>query len=186
MEVVLGMFFFIFGSVDIQFAEKELNWRTYTIKKAFPTTRQVEIIDRKEFAKATLHENVEAFVVHVSSLGSKISLHSVREAQLAFLLTKEVTVPVEYLDFADIFLEKSANVFPGRTGANEHAIELEDGKQLPSRPIYSLGPIELETLKIYIETNLAKCFIRTLKSPASVPILFVRNSDDSFRLYVNY
>ena len=63
-------------------------------------------------------------------------------------------MPTEYLDFADVFLEKSANVLPERTGANEHAIKLEKGKQPPYGPIYSLGPVELETLKTYIKTNL--------------------------------
>ena len=72
-------------------------------------------------------------MVHVSSLGSRMTIHSAGEAQLALLLTKEVTVPVEYSDFADVFSEKSANVLPERTGANEHAIKLEKGKQPPYR-----------------------------------------------------
>ena len=45
MEVVLSMPFLTFSNADVQFAEKELTWRTYTIKEAFPTTRRVEIID---------------------------------------------------------------------------------------------------------------------------------------------
>ena len=102
------------------------------------------------------------------------------------LLVEEVTVPVDYLDFADIFSEKSANVLPEQTGANEHAIELEEGKQLPYGPIYSLGPVELETFKTYIETNLANGFIRALNSPAGAPILFVHKPDDSLCLCVNY
>ena len=75
MEVVLGMPFLTLSNADVQFAEKELTWRTYTTEKALPTTSQVEIIDKKEFAKAALNENVEAFVVHVSSLGSRMSIH---------------------------------------------------------------------------------------------------------------
>ena len=65
-------------------------------------------------------------------------------------------------------------------------IELEKGKQPPYRPIYSLGPVELETLKIYIETNLANDFIWILKSPAGAQILFVRKPNGSLCLYVNY
>ena len=57
-----------------------------------------------------------------------MSIHPAKKAQLASLLTEEVTVLVEYSDFADGFLEKSANVLPERTRANEHAIELEEGK----------------------------------------------------------
>ena len=61
-----------------------------------------------------------------------------------------------------------------------------DDKQPPYRPIYSLGLVELETLKTYIETNLANGFIRPSKSPASAPILFVCKPNGSLRLCVNY
>ena len=69
---------------------------------------------------------------------------------------------------------------------NEHVIELEEGKQPPFRPVYSLGPVELETLKTYIKTNLASGFIRPSKSPAGASILFDRKPDRSFRLCVDY
>ena len=42
---------------------------------------------------------------------------------------------------------------------NEHTIELEKGKQLLSGSIYNLRLVKLETLKIYIKTNLANGFI---------------------------
>ena len=75
---------------------------------------------------------------------------------------------------------------PENTGMNEHAIELEEGKQPPFGPIYSLGSVELETLKTYIKTNLANDFIRPSKFLARAPILFDRKPDGSFRLCVNY
>ena len=76
--------------------------------------------------------------------------------------------------------------FPENTGINEHAIELEEGKQPSFGPIYNLGPVELETLKIYIETNLANGFIRLFKSPAEAPIRFDRKSDGNLHLCVDY
>ena len=125
-------------------------------------------------------------MVYVSSLGSKMTIHPARKAQLALLLAKKVTMPTEYSVFANVFSEKSANVLSERTGANDHSIKLEKRKQPPCRPIYSLGPVELETLKTYIETNLANSFIRTLKSPMGALILFVRKSNGSLCLCVNY
>ena len=69
---------------------------------------------------------------------------------------------------------------------NKYAIKLKKGLQPPFGPIYSLDPVELQTLKTYIETNLANRFIRPSKSPAGAPILFNRKPDRSFRLCVNY
>ena len=43
-------------------------------------------------------------------------------------MAKKVTVPAEYSDFANVFLEESANILSEQTGVNEHAIELEEGK----------------------------------------------------------
>ena len=77
-------------------------------------------------------------------------------------------------------------VLPERTKLNEHAIDLEDGKQPPYGSIYSLGPVELETLKTYIETHLKTGFIRPSKSPAGAPILFDKKPDGSLRLCVDY
>ena len=186
MDVVLGILFLILINANIQFAEKKLIWRTYTTKEALLTTRQVKIIDQKKFARAALNENFEAFVMHVSFLRLRMSIHLARKAQLALLLIKEVIVPVEYLDFADVFSEKSANVLPKQIGANEHVIKLEEGKQLPYGGMYSLEPVELEIFKTYIKTNLANGFIWTSKSLAGAPILFVCKPNDSFCLYVNY
>ena len=133
-----------------------------------------------------MDKNVEAFMLHVSSLGSRINIYLARKAQLALLLAKKVTVPIKYSDFADVFSKKSANVLLERIEANEHAIELKKGKQPPYGPIYSLGPVELKTLKTYIETNLANGFIRASKSLAGAPILFVCKPDGSRCLCVNY
>ena len=64
---------------------------------------------------------------------------------------EEVTVPTEYSDFAEVFSKDSPAKLPEHTGINGHAVDLEDGKQSPYRPISSLAPVELETLKTYID-----------------------------------
>lgn len=70
--------------------------------------------------------------------------------------------------------------------SNKHAIKLVDGKQPHYGPIYTLSPIELETLKTYIKTHLKTGFIQSFKSAASAPILFDKKSDNSFYLYIDY
>ena len=186
IEVVLGISFLIFSEADVQFAEKELTWRIYITEKAIPTTRCIKFIDQKEFLKAVLDENIEAFVVHISFLGSRITIHLAKKAQIALLLAEKVIFPAKHSDFADVFLEESANIVSERIGVNKYAIELKKGKQLPYRPIYSLKLVELKLLKTYIKINLANCFIRASKLAAGALILFVRKPNGSFCLCVNY
>ena len=45
---------------------------------------------------------------------------------------------------------------------------------------------ELQTLKEWLEENLSKGFITASSSPASSPILFVKKTDSSLRLCVDY
>ena len=185
-KVVLDMPFLILSNADIQFVEKELTWRSYTTAMALPTTKRTELIDKKKFAKAALDENSETFLVYVAFLNLVPEIYLDKEAQIAFLLTKEVKIPDKYSDFTDVFSEEKALVLPECTEFNEHAIDLEDGKQPPYGPIYSLGPVELETLKTYIETHLKTGFIQPSKSPTGAPILFDKKPDGNLRLCVDY
>ena len=102
------------------------------------------------------------------------------------MLTKKVKIPGKYSDFVDIFSEEKVLLLPERTELNEYAINLEDGKQPPYGPIYSLGPVELETLETYIKTHLKTGFIRLSKSPVGAPILFNKKLDGSLHLCVDY
>ena len=72
------------------------------------------------------------------------------------------------------------------TYINEHAIELIKGNQPPYGSIYSLRPVELETLKAYIEIHLKTGFIWLSKSPADASILFDKKPDGGLRLCINY
>ncbi len=115
-------------------------------------------------------------------------MHLLRRAQIAHLKADEAPTEVlsEYADFTDVFSTKLAAELLEHIEINDHAIELVDDRQPPYGPIYSLGPMELEILKAYIENNLASGFIRPSKSPAGAPILFDKKPDGSLRLYMDY
>ena len=130
MEIVLSMLFITFSNTDVQFAKTKLTRRIYITKKALPTICWVELINSKKFAKAVLIKNINIFVVHISSLRLKITIDLATEAQTALLLAEKVTVLAKYSDFADAFLEESANVLPEQTRVNEHAIKLEKGQAI--------------------------------------------------------
>ena len=185
-EVVLGMPFLTLSNADVQFVEKELTWRSYTTAEALPTTKRVELINKKEFAKTALDEKSETFIAHVASFNLAPGIHPDRAAQIASLLIEEVKIPDKYSDFTNVFSEEKALVLPERIELNKHAINLEDSKQPSYGPIYSLGPVELKTLKTYIKTHLKTGFIQPSKSPAGAPILFDKKPDGSLRLCVDY
>lgn len=164
MEVVPGMPFLTLSNADIQFAEKELTWRSYTTEEALPITQRVEFIDKKEFARAALDGKSETFVVHVAALEASLAgmtIHSSCPAQIAALKQDKAPTEVapEYTNYADVFSFDLAMELLENTGINKHAIKLQEGKQPPYGPIYSPGPVELETLKTYIETHLKTGFI---------------------------
>jgi hypothetical protein len=68
----------------------------------------------------------------------------------------------------------------------DHAIDLEPGFKIPYGRIYNLSECELQTLKAYIERNLANGFIQRSSSSAAAPILFAKKKDGGLRLCVDY
>ena len=136
-----------------------------------------------------MDEYSETFIIHVAALEALEPAVDPSRAPLLAVLQQDkapIEIPLEYVHYADVFSPDLAMELPENPGINEHTIELIEGKQSPYGPIYSLGPVELETLKAYIETHLRTGFIRPSKSPAGAPILFDKKSDRSLRLYVDY
>lgn len=92
----------------------------------------------------------------------------------------------KYSDYTDVFSSKLVARLPKHTVINNYAIELEKSKQPLYGSIYNLGPVELETLTVYIKTNLANGFIRFFKSPAGALIFFDCKLNRSINLCINY
>ena len=137
----------------------------------------------------------EIFIIHIASL-SAISISSTLldivypsyRTQIPGLIAEKTPRKVlsKYVNFEDVFFPDLVSKLPKHVEINDHTIKLVNGQQPLYGPIYSLGPIELETLKAYIKTNLANKFIRPSKSLADTPILFDRKSDSSLQLCFNY
>src|SRR5258707_5255744 len=58
-------------------------------------------------------------------------------------------------------------------------INLEEGAKPFHRPIYSLLPPELTTLRDFLEENTKNGFICPSKSPWGSPVLFIKKKDGS-------
>lgn len=142
MKMVLGMHFLTLFDADIWFAERKFIWRSYMTPEALPTTRRVELIDKREFITIALDENSKTFVMHVAALGAssettKIKIHSswptqisLESTQFAALQWNKIStkVSVEYADYIDVFFHNLVMKLPKNTDMNEHAIKLIDEK----------------------------------------------------------
>ena len=65
------------------FDKRTLTWKTYTTNKALPTTKRVQINDKKDFVIATLDADSETFVIHVAFWKrKKMPMHSKKQAQI--------------------------------------------------------------------------------------------------------
>lgn len=88
------------------------------------------------------------------ALSSKPEIHPSYRVQLASLFANNtfITVLSKYADFAVVKHSEYIKI-------NNYLINLVDGQQSLYGSIYSLRPVQLETLKTYIETNLVYGFI---------------------------
>ena len=137
-EIVFGILFLILSGADGDFLGRELRWRTYSTKEAFPTTRRVELVGKKKFAAAALDPEYETYVVHVKSARSdvspsssplKLDVYPFRRSQVSDLIAKETFTKVlaEYSDFADVFSPNLASELSEHIGINDHVIKLVNG-----------------------------------------------------------
>ena len=91
----------------------------------------------------------------------------------------------EYHKFLPLFSETLAKNLPPHR-PYDHKIPLREGYTPPFGPLYSMSRTKVQTLKEWLEENLSKGFIRALFSPMASPILFVKKTDGSLRLCVEY
>ena len=127
--------FLTLSGANVDFSVWELRCKIYIIGETLPTTKHVELVDKKEFATAALDSKHETYVVHVGLVSfnalpssSPLNVQPFRRPQIFGLIVKEAPTKVsnEYLDFADIFSPDLAFKLPKHTKINDYAIELVD------------------------------------------------------------
>ena len=80
------MLFLSLIHLDVQFDTGNLTWKTYSTTEALATSRQIELIDKHNFARAALDENSKTFVVHVTALEAlELTIHPSWNSVLAAL-----------------------------------------------------------------------------------------------------
>ena len=154
------------------------HWKSFFYHQISQASRK-----KKEFTAAAFNLGHDTFIIYIAFLESPSqegNVHPSRKALIAALMANEapISIPTKYYDFADVFSPELALKLSKHTGIYDHAIKLVDDWQPSYGPIYSLGLVELEILKTYIETNLANGFIRPSKSPARAHIFLIRSQID--------
>ena len=158
------------------------------VAEALPTTKKVEIIDKKEFVVVVLSLDNKIFVVYVTDLVEPtiISIYHFFYTQITLLKSKKTGIIAEYSEFSDVFFSNLAVKLLENTEINYHFINLLNNKQPLYGLIYSLRLVELEILKTYIKVNLANSFIKSFKFLTNILILFVQKKDNSFYFCIDY
>ena len=97
-----------------------------------------------------------------------------------------IAIPTEYFNYSNVFSAKYAKKLLKYTKINDYTIKLEKSKQPLFGLIYSLGLVELETLKTYIKTNLANSIIWLFKSSTKISIFLNQKPNRSFYFCMDY
>ena len=134
-----------------------------------------------------LNINSKTFIMHIVILDI-LRVYLFQTAQIRLLQVNKIPITIfaKYSNYIDIFLFKFAIKLSKYIDINNYTIKLEKNKQPFYSLIYSLKLIELEILKVYIETNLVNSFIKSFKLLIKVLILFNCKFNRSFCLYINY
>lgn len=107
IEIILEISYYTFSNADISFLKKEIAQKNYTTCKVLRTIKKIELIDKKEFAKAALDKNFKAFVVHIEAPSklAEIAIYFFNVAQVALLQADKVSIEIslEYTDYQDSF-----------------------------------------------------------------------------------
>lgn len=161
--------------MKINFVDQELGSELFSTAGTLLTTKQMELVRKKELASSVLSPNEEIFMVYIVALSSDLDIYSPCKTQLVSLLIDNISTVVlsKYVNFVNIFSPKFAAELLKYIGINDFSIDLVNGLQPSYGFIYSRDPIKLETLKTYIEINLVNDFIQAFKLTTRVLISFI-------------
>ena len=160
-DVFLEYFWLRDHNSIINWAERTISW-----KRSMSVTKKTEI--RKK------QKNHSTYIVEITWLQLKETVAATEE------------ISSQYSIYQEIFenSEKDISLFKHKTW--DHAINLKSKTQLISKSIYSLSKTENEILRIYIEKQRSKKYIKFFTSSTEYSILFVKKSNESLRSCVNY
>lgn len=114
----------------------------------------------------------------------ELTIHLSQAAQITALQQNKVPIKIlaKYIDYTHVFSSDLVMKLSEDTSINKYAMKLVKSKQLSYGSIYGFSFIELETLKIYIKTQMKTSFIWSFKSLMGESIFFDKKLNGSFYL----
>jgi hypothetical protein len=108
------------------------------------------------------------------------------KAQKGQKVNTEKDVPLQYLDFKDIFSEEVAKRFPPERDDNHKINFTNDALKTFPCKIYPILKPETEFLYTWVHENLEKKFIRESKSPYTCPTFFIKKKNGDYCIIQDY
>ncbi len=161
--------------------KKELSVLLAAIKTSEPKAQDIDIamIGADAYCAACRLKRAEVFAVSMRD----IQYQAEKEARVE--TNPKSVVPQEYLDFLDVFSKKDSDTLPPHR-KYDHKIHLEEEQKPGHARLSKMSPEELDAVKRYLDSHLAKRFIQTSSASYSLPILFVKKPREAIRFCVNY
>ena len=104
------MYFFTFSNIEIDFVYRHLYKKTYTIAKILSTSKQIELIRKKEFVTTAPDLKEKAFIVYVTFISKKSDVYQALKVQITSLKVNETSnfISSKNTDFVDIISKELA------------------------------------------------------------------------------
>lgn len=163
-----------------------------------PSSLNVKTVSADAFSRIMLREGAETYLLMPRDLDETVteeSLLAISPADyeqymkgkepLSLEQIKEI-LPVEFHDYADVFLQREADSLPPRRPGKDHEIRIVEGAAPPFRKGRPMGREELLAVKKHIDEMCAKGFARPASSPYSAPMLVVRKPGGGLRICIDY
>ncbi|KAF9802637.1 hypothetical protein IEO21_09853 [Rhodonia placenta] len=112
-------------------------------------------------------------------------LFAEEEIKKKVIKTTEESVPKQYHEFLKVFSKEASERLPERK-PYDHAIELVPGYSMFHSKVYPLSNNEQEELDKFLKEQLAKGYIRELKSPISSPFFFFKKKEGTLQPMQDY
>ena len=117
--------------------------------------------------------------------------HSTHIVKIIWLQLKEIVAATEeisskYSIYQEIFENSKKSISLSKHKTWDYEINLKLETQLILKSIYSLLKIENKILRIYIEKQRSKEYIKSFTSSTDYSIFFIRKPNNSFKSCVNY